>query len=157
MPVPVTVSIEVPQTVEQVYEFLDLMANHEPLNDHLMRDWSFSGPDRGVGPRARAHSRALGISDVIDIEVIAAEAPTRIVERNTAHKAGRVGQGTYTLSTSASGGTLLTFEFGWVEVLMIDRVTSPIARAHIRRSNATAMCRMAALLGAQPSDSIAAS
>lgn len=146
MPAPVTVSIEVPQPPDQVFEFLDLMANHEPFNDHLMRDWSYSGPDRGVGSRARVHTRAMGVSDVIDIEVVAAEAPTRIVERNTAQKAGRVGQGTYTLAPSSSGGTRVTFEFRWIVAPMIDRLTSPFARAYIRRNNATSMRRLAALL-----------
>ncbi len=146
MPAPVTVSVEVPQSVEQVYEFLDLMANHEPFNDHLMRDWTFDGPDRGVGSRARVHTRAMGVSDVVDIEVIAADAPTRIVERNTAQKAGRVGQGTYALAPTATGGTRVTFEFRWIVAPMIDRLTSPLARAYIRRNNATAMRRLAALL-----------
>ncbi len=146
MPAPVTVSVQVPQPVEQVYEFLDLMTNHEPFNDHLMRDWSYSGPDRGVGSRARVHTRSMGMCDVIDIEVIAAEPPRRIVERNTAQKAGRVGQGTYTLTPVTTGGTLVTFEFMWIEEPLIDRVTSPLVRAYIRRNNATALRRLAALL-----------
>src|SRR3954447_25301469 len=97
MPAPVTVSIEVPQPPAEVFAFLDVMANHEPFTDHLMRDWELSGPARGVGSKARVHVRALGVSDTIDIEVVDAAAPERIVERNTAAKAGRVGQGTYTL------------------------------------------------------------
>jgi uncharacterized protein YndB with AHSA1/START domain len=145
-PAPVTVSIEVPQPVEQVYGFLDLMANHEPFNDHLMRDRTFDGPERGVGSRARVHTKAMGMADVIDIEVIAAEPPTRLGERNTAHKAGRVGQGTYTFSPAVGGGTRVTFEFRWIVAPLIDRLTSPLARAYIRRNNATAMRRLAALL-----------
>src|SRR5687768_3963342 len=99
MPKPVTVTVDVPQDRHKVFEFLDVMANHEPFNDHLMRDWELSGPDRGVGSRARVKTRALGISDVVDIEVVEAEAPSRIVERNVATKAGRTGQGTYVLES----------------------------------------------------------
>src|SRR3954452_13770821 len=95
MPKPVTVSVDVPQDRERVFDFLDVMANHEPFTDHLMRDWELSGPARGVGSKARVHVRALGVSDTIDIEVVDAAAPERIVERNTATRAGRVGQGTY--------------------------------------------------------------
>jgi uncharacterized protein YndB with AHSA1/START domain len=146
VPAPVTVSVEVPRPVEQVYDFLDVMANHEPFNDHLMRNWTFSGPDRGVGSKARVHTKAMGIVDVVDIEVIAAEAPTSIVERNAAQKSGRVGQGTYTLAATASGGTLVTFEFKWIDAPLIDRLTSPLARAFIRRNNERAMQRLAALL-----------
>src|SRR5919202_3401032 len=113
MPAPVTVSIDVPQPREKVYDFLDVMANHEPFTDHLLRDWELSGPARGVGSRARVHVRAFGVSDVVDIEVVDAEAPIRIVERNVAAKAGRTGQGTYTLQPSPSGGTRIAFEYRW--------------------------------------------
>jgi hypothetical protein len=143
MPAPVTVSIDVPQPRELVYEFLDLLANHEPFNDHLMRDWSYSGPARGVGSKATVHTKALGISDVIDIEVIAAEAPSSIVERNTASKAGRVGQGTYTLTELPGGGTRIAFEFRWLVTPLVDRLTAPLARAYLRRNNTTAMRRLA--------------
>ena len=146
MPQPVTVSVTVPQDREQVFDFLDLMANHEPFNDHLMRDWELSGPERGVGSKARVHTRALGMSDVVDIEVIDAEAPTRIVERNTAAKAGRTGQGTYTLDRLPDGGTRITFEYRWIVAPMIDRLTAPVARAYIRRNNTTALRRLAGLL-----------
>ena len=50
---PVTVSVDVPQSREVVYDFLDVMANHEPFNDHLMKDWELSGPASGVGSKAR--------------------------------------------------------------------------------------------------------
>ena len=140
---PVTVTIDVPHEREAVYDFLDLMANHEPFNDHLMRDWHLSGPDRGVGSRARVTTRALGMSDVVDIEVIEAEAPRRIVERNTATKVGRVGQGTYFLEPLADGGTHIAFEYRWIVVPLVDRLTAPLARAYIRRNNNTAMRRLA--------------
>ena len=143
---PVIVSVTVPQDPEHVFDFLDLMANHEPFNDHLMRDWELSGPERGIGSKARVHTRALGMSDVVDIEVIDAEAPTRIVERNVAAKAGRTGEGTYTLEPLPDGGTRITFEYRWIVAPMIDRLTAPLARAYIRRNNETAMRRLAAQL-----------
>ena len=105
MPKPVTVSIDLPQPRVKVYEHLDVLANHEPFNDHLMRDWQLSGPPSGVGAVARVRTKALGVSDVVDIEVIEAVAAERIVERNTAAKAGRVGQGTYVLADRPDGGT----------------------------------------------------
>ena len=142
MPTPVTVSIDVPHDPETVFDFLDVMSNHEPFNDHLMRDWVLSGPPRGVGSRARVTTRALGMSDVVDIEVIDVEAPTRIVERNTAAKAGRTGEGTYLLAQLPDGGTRVTFEYRWIVAPLIDRVTAPVARAYIRRNNTTAMRRL---------------
>ncbi len=147
MPKPVTVSIDVPHDRDRVYDFLDVMANHEPFNDHLMHDWELSGPERGVGSKARVKTKALGVTDVVDIEVIDAEAPSRIVERNVAAKAGRTGQGTYTLTPTDEGGTRIDFEFAWIEAPVADRVMSPIVRAFIRRNNATAMRRLAEQLG----------
>ena len=143
MPKPVTVSIEVPQAIEHVYDFLDVMGNHEPFTDHLLRDWELSGPARGVGAKARVHVRALGVSDVVDIEVVDAEAPTRIVERNVAAKAGRTAEGTYTLHRLPSGGTRIEFEYRWIVTPLADRLTAPLARAFIRCANETAMRRLA--------------
>jgi uncharacterized protein YndB with AHSA1/START domain len=148
VPKPVTVSIDVPQDREQVFEHLDVMANHEPFNDHLMRDWELSGPARGIGSAARVRTRALGMSDVVELEVVDAEPPHRIVERNTATKAGRTGQGTYTLETLPDGGTRITFEYRWLVTPLVDRLTSPLARAYIRRNNTIAMRRLAEQLAA---------
>jgi uncharacterized protein YndB with AHSA1/START domain len=143
MPRPVTVSVDLPQPRDEVFAFLDVMANHEPFNDHLMRDWELSGPPRGVGAKARVRTRALGMTDVVDFEVTEAEAPVRIVERNTASRAGRTGQGTYTLDQLPDGGTRVTFEFRWIVTPLVDRLTAPVARAFIRRNNTIAMRRLA--------------
>ena len=143
MPKPVTVSVDVPHDRTQVFEFLDVMANHAPFNDHLMRNWRLSGPQRGVGSKALVDVRALGVTDSVEIEVVETEPPARIVERNTALKAGRVGQGTYTLQPLPTGGTRITFEYRWVRAPLADRLTAPLARAFIRRNNKLAMRRLA--------------
>src|SRR5689334_13413876 len=136
MPKPVTVSIEVPRERREVYAFLDLMTNHERFTDHFMKDWEFSGPERGVGARARVHVKSMGVSDVIDFEVVEAEEPSRIVERNTAAKAGRTGQGTYTLTQLEAGGTRIEFEYRWIVAPLLDRLSAPLVRAYLGRVNA---------------------
>lgn len=146
MPKPVVVSIDVPTSRQRVFDFLNRLANHEPFNDHLLRSWEYSGPERGVGAKALAHTRILGIDDVVAIEVIEAGSPRRIVERNVAPKAGRSGQGTYTLDPLPHDGTRITFEYRWIAAPRMDRVTAPLARAFIRRNNATAMRRLAGQL-----------
>jgi hypothetical protein len=149
MPKPVTVSVDVPLDRQRVFDFLDVMANHEPFTNHLMRDWELSGPARGVGSKARVKTKALGVTDNVEIEVVDAEAPARIVERNVAAKAGRTGQGTYMLEPLPDGGTRITFEYRWIVTPTVDRLTAPVARAFIRKANATAMRRLAENLAAQ--------
>ncbi len=149
MPKPVTVSIDVPEAREVVFDHLDVMANHEPFTDHLLRDWELSGPERGVGSKARVHVRALGITDTVEIEVVSAQKPERIVERNVAAKAGRTALGTYVLEPLASGGTRITFEYRWVVTPLLDRLTAPFARRFLRRANEEAMRRLAERLAAR--------
>jgi hypothetical protein len=148
MPTPVTVSIDVPQDRTRVYDYLDVMANHEGFTDHLLRDWKLSGPDRGVGSKARVQVKALGVSDVVDIEVVDASAPERIVERNVAAKAGRTAEGTYMLDALPGGGTRINFEYRWIDAPLLDRLTAPLSRAFIRRANTKAMRRLAEQLPA---------
>jgi uncharacterized protein YndB with AHSA1/START domain len=146
MPDPVTVSIDVPQARPDVYAFLDVLANHEPFTDHMLVDWSCSGPDRGVGARARVNSKAGGRKEPVEIEVVEAEAPARIVERNVSAGGRRVGQGTYELTELPSGGTRIAFTYAWLQAPRADRLLAPLVRALLRRGNARAMERLAALL-----------
>ena len=106
---PVQVTIDVPNAREDVFDFLDVMANHEPFTNHVMRDWEYSGPDRGIGSKARVHVTAAGRTDTIDIEVVAAERPASIVEQNIGAGGKRVANGTYTLAELPGGGTRITF------------------------------------------------
>ena len=140
---PVHVSIDLPQSRDDVYDFLDVMANHAPFTNHILTDWEYSGPDRGIGSKARVHVTAAGRTDTVDIEVIDAERPARIVERNIGAGGKRVATGTYTLSDLPSGGTHVQFEYAWQQAPLSERVMSPVVRSMLRRANERAMERMA--------------
>ena len=99
---PVLVTVDVAYSREQVFDFLDVMSNHEPFTNHMLQDWHYSGPDRGVGSRARVTVRAAGRSETVHIEVIAAERPSTIVEQNVGAGGRRVGTGTYRLGVDGS-------------------------------------------------------
>lgn len=146
---PVTVQVEVPQAIEDVYDFLDVMANHEPFTDHLMRNWRYSGPERGIGSRARVDVTVAGRTDVIDIEVVGAEAPTLIVERNIGAGGRRVANGTYSLAPLPGGGTRIAFEYAWRSAPLAERIAGPFTRAVVRRANERAMRRLADQLQAR--------
>jgi hypothetical protein len=72
---PVSVHIDVPQAPEDVFDYLDVMANHETFTNHYMTNWSCSGPDRGVGSKAHVTAKLGGQAAEVDIEVVDAEAP----------------------------------------------------------------------------------
>lgn len=148
---PVQVAIDVPQLREDVFDFLDVMAHHEPFTDHILRDWEYSGPDRGLGSKARVKVTTAGRTDTIDIEVVDAERPSRIVEQNIGAHGRRVATGTYALEALPSGGTRIQFEYAWKQAPPSERVMSPLVRAMLRRANEKAMERLAQqLAGASP-------
>ena len=86
-----------------MYDFLDVMANHEPFTNHMLRDWEYCGPDRGIGSKAKVRVDAVGRSDTVEIQVIAAERPTRIVQQNLSAGGRRIATGTYTLERLPTG------------------------------------------------------
>jgi hypothetical protein len=139
---PVTVSVVVPRPVGEVYDFLDLLANHETFLDHFLVDWKFSGPARGVGAKAEARASAPMSQDWTDFEVIESEAPKRIVEEAVGLKGKRRTRGTYTLENLPDGGTKVSFEFAWLEAARAERLGPPLTRAFVRRVNGKAMRRL---------------
>ena len=143
---PVTVTIDVPQKREDVFDFLDVLANHEPFTDHMLVDWSLSGPDRGVGAKAHVYSKAGGRKEPVDIEVVESSSPARSVERNVSAKGKRVGRGTYELEELPAGGTRVSFTYSWDQAPLSDRALAPVVRAVLRRGNSRAMERLAAQL-----------
>jgi Polyketide cyclase / dehydrase and lipid transport len=146
---PVRVSVDVPDSREDVYDFLDVMANHEPFTNHILRDWEYSGPDRGIGSKARVHVTTAGRTDVVDIEVISGECPTKIVEQNVGAGGRRIANGTYTLEELPSGGTRIVFEYSWKQAPLSERLGAPMVRSILRRANERAMQRLAEQLEAR--------
>jgi carbon monoxide dehydrogenase subunit G len=126
-----------------VFDFLDVMSNHEPFTNHILKDWKYSGPDRGVGSKATVSVQAAGRSESVDIEVIAAERPRTIVEQNVGANGRRVATGTYTLDELPDGGTRIAFEYAWQRAPLSERLTAPLVRAILRRANERAMTRLA--------------
>ncbi len=155
-PKPVSVSIEVPQARTEVYAFLDVMANHEPFTDHMLVDWSYSGPPRGVGSKAHVHSKFGSRKEPVDIEVVSAQAPSRIVEHNVSAKGKRLATGTYELAELPGGGTRITFTYAWRQAPAADRLLAPLVRGILRRGNEKAMARLKEQLPVAAADQHAA-
>ena len=139
---PVTVSAEVARPGQEVYEHLDVLANHEAFLDHLFTDWRFSGPSRGVGARARARANVPASQDWTEFEIVESES-ARIVEEGVGAGGKRRTRGTYRFEPLASGGTRISFELAWLEASRIERLGAPLTRAFVRRANGRSMRRLA--------------
>jgi uncharacterized protein YndB with AHSA1/START domain len=142
MPSPVTVTIEIPRPRDEVFAYLDVMANHERFTDHMLVDWSYAGPATGLGSKAHVHSTVGGRKEPVDIEVVEVAQPARIVERNVSAKGARIGVGTYELAEAGTDTTRVSFTYSWERAPLADRVLAPLVRPLLRRGNARAMQRL---------------
>jgi hypothetical protein len=140
---PVTVSIDVPQSCEEVYEFLDVLGNHAGFTDHFPLDWTVSGPRSGVGAQARMRVKKPGAPDWLDMEVVAADPPRSTTEESTSASGRRRTRGTYVLTALPGEGTRISFELAWLEAPRAERLAAPLTRAVTRRANARSLQRLA--------------
>lgn len=140
---PIKVSTTVDRPREEVYEYLDVLANHEAFCDHFLTDWSVSGPASGVGAKVRVKAKAPGPETWIDIEVIEAHKPERTVENATSAGGKRRTCGTYTLTELPGDRTLVEFEFAYEAAPAYERAALPLMRSWLRKANEKAMERLA--------------
>jgi hypothetical protein len=140
---PISVTRDVPQDRPSVYAFLDVLAVHERFTDHMLRDWTLSGPPAGVGAKAHATNVLGGRRVPIDIEVVDAVEGERNTERNVSSGGRRVGEGTYALSDLPAGGTRVQFTYAWRRAPIEDRVLAVIVRPMMRRALQRALDRLA--------------
>jgi polyketide cyclase/dehydrase/lipid transport protein len=147
---PVTVSITVPNGREEVYDFLDVLANHEPFTDHMLVDWHYSGPARGLGARARMRLKRRGRPDWMDLEVVEVHPPATSVEETVGAGGRRRTRGTYLLEPAPAGGTLISFRFEWLRAPLVERMAAPLTRSVLRRGNQRSLERLAQRLTLAP-------
>lgn len=140
---PVHVSVSVDRPREDVFDFIDVLANHESYMDHMFVDWSFSGPAFGVGARARARVSAPASREIAEFEVVESERPARTVEQGVSAHGKRHTRGTYTLTERPDGGTDVDFEMGWDKAPRTERMAPPLTRLFLRRALGKGMKRLA--------------
>ena len=140
---PIKVSTTIDRPREEVYAYLDVLANHEAFTDHFLTDWTLSGPASGVGAKVRVKAKAPGADTWIDIEVIEAKAPERTVENATSAGGKRRTCGTYTLTELPGNRTLVEFEFAYEAAPALERPALPLMRPWLRKANEKAMERLA--------------
>jgi uncharacterized protein YndB with AHSA1/START domain len=149
---PVTASVIVDRPREQVFDYLQDIANHPQFTDHYLVDWHLTRIDsvgRGAGARFRVKVPPPGgrfaWGDVTFVEV---QRPHRIVEVGRAGKANRVRTiGVYELAPAAAGTTRVQFTLQTEPATLSDRLLEGLgARGWMRRQNARALRRLRAIL-----------
>jgi uncharacterized protein YndB with AHSA1/START domain len=147
---PVTVSIVVSAPREQVFDYLQDIANHPEFTDHYLVDWHLTRIDSvGAGAGARFRVKAPGNrfswGDVTFAEV---ERPHRIVEVGRTGKNNRIRTlGVYDLAPAAAGSTRVRFTLETVPATLADRLMEGLgARSWLRRKNQRAMHRLRGIL-----------
>jgi uncharacterized protein YndB with AHSA1/START domain len=146
MPEPVTVTVEVARPRQEVFEYVDVLANHERWMDHLFKDWSFEGPRRGVGAIATAQVDAPSARERVSFEVVESTAPERIVEAGESAHGKRETRGTYRFTEREGGGTRIEFEYEWLKTPRTERIAPFVSRAFMARANGKSLKKLAALL-----------
>lgn len=144
---PVTVAATVPKSPAEVFEFLDVLSNHEGFLDHYLTDWKFSGPKRGVGAKAEARVNTTMSQDWFEFEVTEAEAPRLIAEQSVSSGGKRKARGIYRLEEAPDGGTRIEFELAFDELPRSERLAPFLTRAFAKRVNSKSMRRLAKQLG----------
>ncbi len=145
-----TVSIVVSAPREQVFDYLQDIANHPEFTDHYLVDWHLTRIDsvgRGAGARFRvkAPGNRFSWGDVTFAEV---ERPHRIVEVGRGGKNNRVRTlGVYELSTASAGTTRVQLTLHTTPATLADRLMEGLgARGWLKRKNERAMRRLRANL-----------
>jgi hypothetical protein len=147
---PVTVSVDVARSRDDVYAFLDVLGNHEAFTDHFLVDWQLEGPASGVGAGVKMQAKVAGRKEPVELVVKDAEAPRRIVEQTVAAGGKRRTRGTYILSELGRDRTHVEFELAIEAQPAYEKPLSPLTRAYMRKLNGRAMERLRELLESAP-------
>jgi uncharacterized protein YndB with AHSA1/START domain len=146
----VTVSVVVSAPREQVFDYLQDIANHPEFTDHYLVDWHLTRVDsvgRGAGARFRvkAPGNRFSWGDVTFAEV---ERPHRIVEVGRTGKNNRIRTlGVYDLAPASSGATRVSYTIETAPATFVDRLMEGFGgRGWLRRKNRRAMLRLRSIL-----------
>ena len=147
---PVTVSTVISAPREQVFDYLQDIANHSEFTDHYLVNWHLTRLDsvgRGAGARFRVKARFNRFSwaDVTFVEV---EPPHRIVEVGRTGKNNRIRLvGVYELHAGAADTTRVSFTLQTQPATLSDRITEALgARSSTRRKAGRALRRLRAII-----------
>jgi uncharacterized protein YndB with AHSA1/START domain len=145
----VTVSIVVSAPREQVFDYLEDIANHSEFTDHYLVDWHLTRIDSvGLGAGARFRVKAPGVRfNWADVTLVEVERPRRIVEAGRTGKYNRIRTlGVYDLQPAPLGATHVQFTLQTVPATLSDRLIESLGgRSWTRRKSGRALRRLRAI------------
>jgi uncharacterized protein YndB with AHSA1/START domain len=147
---PVTVSTVISAPREQVFDYLQDIANHGEFTDHYLVDWHLTRIDSvglGAGARFRAQAPRNRFSWA-DITFVEVDRPYRIVEVGRTGKENRIRVlGVYELAPGAPGTTRVRFTLETMPATLSDRLMEALGtRRWTKRNTQRAMRRLRAIL-----------
>jgi uncharacterized protein YndB with AHSA1/START domain len=149
---PVTVSIVISAPREQVFDYLQDIANHPEFTDHYLVDWHLLREDsvgQGAGARYRikAPGNRFSWGDSTFAEVAR---PHRIVEVGRTGKTNRIRTlGVYELDPAPGGATRVQLTLETETSVLSDRMMEAFGgRLWLKRKNEKAMRRLRSILEA---------
>jgi uncharacterized protein YndB with AHSA1/START domain len=147
---PLTVSILISAPREQVFDYLQDIANHAEFTDHYLVDWRLLREDsvgQGAGARFRVKAPggrfAWGDSTFAEVSP-----PRRIVEVGRTGKGNRVRTlGVYELAPGPSNTTRVSFTLQTESKVLSDRILEALGqRAWLKRKNERALKRLRSII-----------
>jgi uncharacterized protein YndB with AHSA1/START domain len=151
---PVTVSTLIDAPREEVFDYLQDLANHAEFTDHYLVDWHLTRIDSvGLGAGARFRVKAPGNRfSWADVTFVEMKRPHRIVEAGRTGKTNRIRTlGVYELAQGAGGGTRVRFTLATEPATLSDRIMESFgARRWTARKNRRALRRLRAIIEGGP-------
>jgi uncharacterized protein YndB with AHSA1/START domain len=147
---PITVSTVISASREEIFDYLQDIANHEEFTDHYLVDWHLTRVDsvgRGAGARFRVKAPGNRFSWA-DVTLVEVQRPYKIVEVGRTGKNNRIRTlATYELAPATHNSTRVRFTLETEPATLSDRLMEAFgARGWTRRKSARAMRRLRSII-----------
>ena len=143
-------TIEIERTPEEVFAYLEDIANHPEFSDHYLVDWRMTRVDtvgRGAGARFR-YTAPLQRFDWADVTMAEVDAPRRILQAGRGGKANRTRlRSVWELEELSPSSTRVTLTVETRPALPSDRIMERLGlRGWLKRKGRKALKRLRRIL-----------
>ena len=146
---PVTSTVTIDRSPEEVFDYLNDVANHAEFTDHYLKDFRLTREDTlGVGAGARFRVDApLNRFSWADIVITTAERPRRIVQRGRTGKYNRIRLlSTYAIEQHAGAVRVSLTTETETPRMPSDKLMDALAKGWFKRKQGRALRRLRSIL-----------